>query len=67
MTTLRRLVYGTAFLSLALYGGRNLAAQNQSAPDGVTQGQPVEEKPDPLKRQPSDKEKFAQQKALRQE
>ncbi len=33
----------------------------------MTQGTPVEEKPDPLKRQPSDKEQFAQQKALRQE
>jgi GWxTD domain-containing protein len=67
MTTLRHLVCGTAFLSLALFGGRVAAAQNQNAPDGVTQGAPTEEKPDPLKRQPSDKERFAQQKALRQE
>ena len=67
MTTLRHLVCGTAFLSLALFGGRVAAAQNQNAPDGVTQTAPTEEKPDPLKRQPSDKEKFAQQKALRQE
>jgi GWxTD domain-containing protein len=33
----------------------------------VTQGKATEEKPDPLKRQPSDKERFAQQKALKQE
>ncbi|WP_260705532.1 GWxTD domain-containing protein [Edaphobacter flagellatus] len=66
MTTARYLVLGTAFLSLAIYGGRTIQAQS-SAPDGVTQTKPVEEKPDPLKRQPSDKEKLAQQKALRQE
>jgi len=67
MTTLRHLVCGTAFLSLALFGGRGAAAQTQNTPDGVTQTAPTEEKPDPLKRQPSDKERFAQQKALRQE
>src|SRR6516225_9561388 len=67
MTTLRHLVCGTAFLSLALFGGRVSAAQTQNTPDGVTQTAPTEEKPDPLKRQPSDKEKFAQQKALKQE
>jgi hypothetical protein len=67
MTTLRHLVCGTAFLSLALFSGRAAVAQAQSAPDGVTQTTPVEEKPDPLKRKPSDKEQFAQQKALRQE
>ena len=67
MTTLRHLVCGTAFLSLALFGGRVVAGQTPSAPDGVTQGTPTEEKPDPLKRQPSDKERFAQRKALAQE
>jgi GWxTD domain-containing protein len=67
MTTLRHLVCGTAFLSLALFSGRTAVAQAQSAPDGVTQSAPTEEKPDPLKRKPSDKEQFAQQKALRQE
>jgi GWxTD domain-containing protein len=55
-----------AFLSLALLGNQALQAQS-SAPDGVTQGKATEEKPDPLKRQPSDKERFAQQKALKQE
>jgi len=67
MTTLRHLVCGTAFLSLALFSGRAAVAQAQSAPDGVTQTTPIDEKPDPLKRKPSDKEQFAQQKALRQE
>jgi GWxTD domain-containing protein len=66
MTTSRHFVLGTAFLSLALFGSQALQAQS-NAPDGVTQGKPIEEKPDPLKRQPSDKERFAQQKALRQE
>src|SRR5256885_7100433 len=50
MTTLRHLVCGTAFLSLALFSGRAAAAQSQNVPDGVTQGTPTEEKPDPLKR-----------------
>src|SRR5690348_3146264 len=67
MTSLRHLVCGTAFLSLALFSGQVATGQTPSAPDSVTQGQPTEEKPDPLKRQPSDKERFAQQKALRQE
>jgi GWxTD domain-containing protein len=67
MKTSRHLVCSTAFLSLALAGSWTLPARAQSAQDDVKQGTPVEEKPDPLKRQPSDKEKFAQQRALRQE
>ena len=55
----RHLVPGTIFLSLALPCSPFVLAQS-NAPDGVTQKQPVEEKPDPLKRQPSDKENFAQ-------
>ncbi|HEX4651397.1 MAG TPA: GWxTD domain-containing protein [Granulicella sp.] len=35
--------------------------------DGVTQAPPTEEKPDPLKRRLTDKEKFQQQKAIRGE
>ena len=66
MTTSRQFVLGTTFLSLALLGSQALPAQSNTQ-DGVTQGKPVEEKPDPLKRVPSDKEKFAQQRALRQE
>jgi|UPI0004789788 GWxTD domain-containing protein len=67
MKTSRHLVCGTAFFSLALFGAWILPARAQNAQGDVKQGTPVEEKPDPLRRQPSDKEKFAQQKALRQE
>ncbi len=64
MTTSRHLVLGTAFLSLAMLGASVPPARAQ---EDVKQTTPTEEKPDPLKRQPTDKEKFAQQKALRQE
>jgi GWxTD domain-containing protein len=66
MNLSRHLFLGTTFLSLALLGGKAALAQS-GAQDGVTQKQPIEEKPDPLKRQPSDKERFAQQRALKQE
>jgi GWxTD domain-containing protein len=42
-------------------------AQSAPAADGVTKGPVTVEKPDPLKRPLSDKEKFAQQKALKGE
>ncbi len=71
MTKSRYLVSGTALIFLAMMGslalsaqGTNGAAQATPATDGVTQGPVTVEKPDPLKRQMSDKEKFAQQKAL---
>jgi GWxTD domain-containing protein len=71
MTTSRYLVSGTALIFLAMMGslalsaqGTNGTAQATPATDGVTQGPVTVEKPDPLKRQMSDKEKFAQQKAL---
>ena len=71
MTTSRRFVSGTAFLFLLLIGARVGIAQATPAtpaePDGVTKGPVIVEKPDPLKRPLSDKEKIAQQKALRQE
>jgi GWxTD domain-containing protein len=74
MTKSRYLVSGTALLVLAMMGSlalsaqeTNGAAQANPAPDGVTQGPVTVEKPDPLKRQLSDKEKFAQQKALKGE
>ncbi|HWZ01201.1 MAG TPA: hypothetical protein VNX17_08985, partial [Edaphobacter sp.] len=71
MTTSRRFVSGTAFLFLLLMGMRVMAAQETPAsaaqPDGVTKGPVTVEKPDPLKRPLSDKEKIAQQKALKQE
>ena len=71
MTTSRYLVSGTALIFLAMMGSLALSAQGTNgttqatpATDGVTQGPVTVEKPDPLKRQMSDKEKFAQQKAL---
>jgi GWxTD domain-containing protein len=71
MTTSQRFVSGTAFLFLLLMGVRVLAAQqtpaNPAQADGVTKSAPITEKPDPLKRPLSDKEKFAQQKALKYE
>src|SRR5271154_5310313 len=71
MTTSRRLVSGTALLFLLLMGVRVLAAQEPPASpaqaDGVTKGPVTVEKPDPLKRPLSDKEKIAQQKALKKE
>ena len=67
MKTSRQWVSRTALVTFVLVGVWNLPARAQSAQGDVKQGSPVEEKPDPLKRQPSDKERFAQQKALRQE
>ncbi len=74
MTKSLHLVSGTALLFLTMMGSRALSGQEtngaaQAAPaqDGVTQGPVTVEKPDPLKRQLSDKEKFAQQKALKGE
>jgi len=71
MTTSRRFLSGTAILLFVLMGGHVLAAQDTSADphqtDGVTRGPEVTEKPDPLKRPLTDKEKIAQRKALRQE
>ncbi len=55
----------TALVTFVLVGVWNLPARAQSAQGDVKQGTPVEEKPDPLKRQPSDKERFKQQKELR--
>lgn len=52
-------------------GARALPAQDQGTPaaqtDGVTKGPTTVEKPDPLKRPLSDKERIAQNKALRYE
>src|SRR5580658_2885242 len=69
MTTSRRFISGTAFIFLLMMRVR--AAQETPAspaqPDGVTKGPVTVEKPDPLKRPLSDKEKFKQQKALKGE
>ncbi len=74
MITSRLLVPGTAFILLAMMGGGALPAQTATtdtpatqSTDGVTQGAPTVEKPDPLKRKLSDQERFKQQKALRGE
>jgi GWxTD domain-containing protein len=71
MMTSRRSVSGMAFLFLLMMGVRVAAAQDTPATpaqsDGVTRGPVTVEKPDPLKRPLSDKEKIAQQKALKQE
>jgi GWxTD domain-containing protein len=71
MTTSRRFVSGMAFFFLLTMGERVAMAQDAPAAtaqaDGVTRGPVTVEKPDPLKRPLSDKEKIAQQKALKQE
>jgi GWxTD domain-containing protein len=71
MTTSRRLVSGTTLFLLILMGGRLLTAQetpsDAAQTDGVTRGPVTVEKPDPLKRPLSDKERRDQQKALKAE
>jgi GWxTD domain-containing protein len=71
MTTSRRLVSGTTLFLLVLMGGRLLTAQetpsDSAQTDGVTRGPVTVEKPDPLKRPLSDKERRDQQKALKAE
>ena len=74
MNTLRFSFPGTALFLMMMVGGGALQAQTTptetpatQSPDGVTQVAPTVEKPDPLKRQLSDQEKFKQQKALRGE
>jgi GWxTD domain-containing protein len=53
---------------LPMCAGWGLAGgQESTAPDGVTQTQPAPEKPNPLKRRLTDREKFQQQKDLKQE
>jgi GWxTD domain-containing protein len=53
--------------ALPAQDANSTSAQTNAQTDGVTKGPAVVEKPDPLKRPLSDKEKFAQQKALRGE
>jgi GWxTD domain-containing protein len=70
MKTARRLVSSTALAFLLMLGVRTLPAQDTNSGqsvDGVTQSPATVEKPDPLKRTLTDKEKIAQQKALRGE
>jgi GWxTD domain-containing protein len=64
----RIFVASTAFAWIFLAGAGILLAQTaKPAPDGVTQVPATVDKPDPLKRQLSDKEKIKQQRALRGE
>ena len=71
MTTSQRFVSGMAFVFLLTMGVRVGTAQDTPASpaqaDGVTKGPVTTEKPDPLKRPLSDKEKIAQRNALKQE
>ncbi len=71
MTTSQRFVSGMAFVFLLTMGVRVGTAQdapaNPAQADGVTKGPVTTEKPDPLKRPLSDKEKIAQRNALKQE
>ena len=71
MNTAKRLISALASLSLAIIAVQALPAQDASSgaqsQDGVTQGPVTVEKPDPLKRTLTDKQKIAQQKALRGE
>jgi GWxTD domain-containing protein len=73
MATSWRLISGSALLVLALVGVRGLSAQGQSTTgdatqaDGATKGASTVEKPDPLKRPLTDKERIAQNKALKYE
>ena len=67
MATSWRCVSGSALLALALIGVRSLPAQDQGTTaaqtgDGVTKGPATVEKPDPLKRPLTDKERIAQNK-----
>jgi GWxTD domain-containing protein len=57
------------FLCLAAPSAQHLYAQDETAPatDGVTKTAPTEEKPDPLKRRLTDKQKIAQHKELTKE
>src|SRR5580704_17355606 len=66
MNTIRHVTSGTAILFL-LMGAQILSAQTNQQPDGVTKGPVTTEKPDPLQRPLTDKEKIAQQKAVKKE
>jgi GWxTD domain-containing protein len=70
MITLRRLASISTFLFLTMAGTHALQAQSGAggaSQDGVTKGPATVEKPDPLKRPLSDKERIAQQKSLKAE
>ena len=61
-----RLFVGFMLLAIAVGWGSS-RGQDATTPDGVTQTPPATEKPNPLKRRLSDREKIQQQKDLKQE
>jgi GWxTD domain-containing protein len=70
MINTRRSLVSALTLSLVFMGGITLRAQDAqpaTTPDGVSKSAPLNEKPDPTKRPLTDKERFAQQKAMRGE
>ena len=66
MNSFRRVMSGTAITFCLFMGVQVLSAQTQQ-PDGVTRGPVTTEKPGPLQRPLTDKEKIAQQKAVKKE
>ena len=64
MRVMGELVLGAMLISM---GWGSAQGQQATAPDGVTQAPPTVEKPNPLKRRITDKERFQQQKDLKQE
>lgn len=67
--TMFRILFRISLILSVVMGGTLMRAQETPAatPDGVVQTPPAAEKPDPLKRQLSDKEKIRRQKEVRQE
>jgi GWxTD domain-containing protein len=61
----RLVLFAMLFAMVAGFGSAR--GQQAAAPDGVTQTPPTVEKPNPLKRRLSDKERIAQQKDLKNE
>jgi GWxTD domain-containing protein len=64
MRVMGGLVLGAMLISM---GWGSAQGQQATAPDGVTQAPPTVEKPNPLKRRITDKERIQQQKDLKQE
>ena len=64
-----RSMFSAALVITGMIGGQMMRGQEvpARAPDGVVQGPPTTEKPDPLKRPLTDKEKIQRQKAVKQE
>src|SRR5664279_3906958 len=70
MLNARRSLFSVFICSLACFPASALHGQQAANPPASSQQQPAaaqDQEPDPLKRERSDKEKFAAQKALRQE